>query len=220
MEEQLKLDIADTASMEPSMKYNPLQEYVPKERRLVVDWPGLISIAGDRGYFPGCRMVRFTDGVAPDGLSEEDRERLREQLKPLNDGWASAADQLNVLCQWRGNLSIVDWRIEGNSIWCVITLQLEAQQLEDFQEAGRILEIEMRRLKQERAEAGAKDQAKVQEEKGNDAMFLALGKKAHEHNLLGKLRELEEENAKLKGEKKELSAVITKFEKAGPKKGK
>jgi hypothetical protein len=198
----------EAAGLEPAAKYSALQEYVPKDRKLVVNWPGLISVAGDRGYFPGCRLVAFHDREQPEGL---DGENINDLYKHCGaDGWPPAADQLNTFAQHYGNLAIVDWRIVGSSIYCLITTQLDGDQLEDFQFAGRVLEQAMRERRAEREEqtkaAGEAAAAKERE----DAEALALGRKAKEHNLMGKLRDLEEENADMK---RRLKLLIKKAEK-------
>lgn len=199
MSETEVVPVAAMAGIEPSSKYSTLQEYVPRDRRLVVNWPGLISIAGDRGYFPGCRLVSFANDCCPQGLSIEDADALLRQLEKASWVGVTSADQLNTFAQYRGNLAIVDWRIDNSGrIHCLITTQLDGENLEDFQEAGRILEIEMRRLREERAAKAAEQVEAASKKQADDAEVMVLGRKAKEHNLLGKLRELEEENFDLK----------------------
>jgi hypothetical protein len=200
--------------MEPSAKYSTMQEYVPKDRQLVINWPGLISVAGDRGYFPGCRMVRFEDFMTPVGLSTEDTSLLQKQCLAAGPNltwmtndiqtWPAAADQLNVFAQWRGNLNVVDWRIDNSGKYhLLITTQLDAENLEDFQFAGQVLERAMRERKEERA--ATREELKAAEAKAELEMrdLVEVGKKAREHNLFQKLRDLEVEVLELKRQVKQ-----------------
>lgn len=214
---------AEMVAIEPAAKYSTMENYIPKDRQLVVNWPGLISIAGDRGYFPGCRLVTFRNYFPPIGLSAEDCGLLYGQSRTIDGasfdattgtGWPSADDQLNAFAQHRGNLAIVDWRItNAGDIKCLITTQLDGDNLEDFQEAGRIMEIEMRRLREERAKRTAEAEEQKAKQAAEDAETMTLGRKAKEHNLLNKLRQLDEENADLK-------ARLKTYEKAAKKGGK
>lgn len=192
------LTAADMVATEPAMKYSTIQEYYPKTRELMTNWPGLISVAGDRGYYPGCRMVFFLDTSGPQGLDRENEKKLLDAVGGL---WGSAADQANAFFRTFGNLTVVDWRIfnvgHQLAIGMLITTQLDGKELQDFQEAGRRFELIIREVREEREKAEEAEAQASAKEQENIAELVALGRTAKEHNLIGKNRELEEQNADL-----------------------
>lgn len=199
-----RVDPVDAISLEPSFKMGTPTTYVHKERKAVVGWPGLISLAGHRGYFPGCRAIEFRDREEPAGLTPEDLENLQKQAQAEGHqlDLLAAADQMNLYFHYRGNLSVVDFRITDYGIMCLITTQLDARELEDFQEASRIMDNEMQRIRKERKEKEEiTDKEKAEKERA-DKELMILGRKAKEFNLLEKLRELDDENLSLKRELK------------------
>lgn len=198
-----KLTAADMVATEPAMKYSTIQEYYPKTRELMTNWPGLISVAGDRGYYPGCRMVFFFNSYGPEGLDQANKAKLAEALGIGADDtfWPGAADQANAFFKTFGNLTVVDWRIfnvnSGLALGMLITTQLDGKELQDFQEAGRRFELIIREVREEREKAEEAEALASAKEQENIAELVALGRTAKEHNLIGKNRELEEQNADL-----------------------
>ena len=198
----------DPVAVEPSFRYSTPQTYVPGSRRLTIEFPGNVTVTGPRGYYPGCRMVRFRDFNEPEGLSAEDRKRLHEELGGV---WRSTVDQVNCYFDNRANLSLVESTLaaDGSSLTGLLTRQLEGRELELFQEAGRQLDVIMTKLREEDAEVAAKAEAAAAEKAANDKDALEVGRKALEHNIFGQLREASAKIVELQTELKALKKRVT-----------
>lgn len=194
------LELADIAGEEPAVVYSKIRTQYPTARKAMLNAPGLVALAGDRGHFPGCRFVCFKAKVGPSGLDADNIEELATALG-LQPGaeWPGAEAQINKFFEVFGNLMIVSWYVSfGGDIYAVITTQLENDAMEDMKFAGQELSRLMEKFRAEREEKkAAKAQAARAEEEENKAL-IELGRKTRDHNLIGKLRELEEQVADLK----------------------
>lgn len=198
---------------EPGVNYSTPKQYIGKKRRLTVEWPGMVTITGPRGYYPGCRMVRFQDESAPEGLSSEDILNLAEELGIAQPDsgtvvWPGAVDQVNCYFEHRSNLAFVDMAMtsSGYAISGLITRQLDGKELDDFQEASQELQALMDQRAAKRREEAAKEQAAAAEEASKEKAYLEVGKTAVENNLLGQLKTLKKEVADLKAQNKALTS--------------
>lgn len=187
------------------VKDSALKAYYPKARKAMSNWPGLVSVAGERGYYPGCRALTFHEKPSyTEGLTEEEyAEWLKEWDTEVHDSGPAA--QVNKFFEKYGNLTIVQLDVDDAGKWhMLVTTQLEKEELEDMQAAAEILDREMQKRRQEREEAMEEVKKQEREEAAENARLIALGKKAEEHNLLAKLKELAEQNEHLQKELKKL----------------
>jgi hypothetical protein len=146
--------------------------------------PGHISWATDGANFSGCRAVTFTPaGVV--GLTAEDEATLRQE----NDGvgCASAVSWMNLYFSKRANLLMLSMDVADEGITCLVTSQLDDEDLEEFQEIQQRVNLDMREWRERRA----KDKQAAQESAVELRRLAAIGKKAEDHNLFEKLRKLE-----------------------------
>lgn len=192
-----------------------LSTTLPKKRDVIINRPGNINIAGDRGHYPGCRVAVFSDdGVY--GLEDADRERLYKQIAEASEPsepW-TAAKTLNLYFKHRANLlTVALFGTGGGDITVVFTNQLEDEELEEFQEFTQEWGAKQREREAKRAEEAQKkkDEEKARNEEMN--ALITLGKKARDHNLVEKLRELDEEVKRLRAE-------LSRYKKDDRKKGK
>lgn len=180
---------------DPAVLYNPSTR-LPAKRELKVERPGNVNYAAPGGSYPGSRVVTFHAARA-EGLEDEDAKRFLAQLQ--EEPPASAADALNLYFKHRANLlTVAVMTGHDGSLTVIFTNHLEGERLEWFhryqQEVARTMEKWEAEQEKKREEAEAKAKAKAEEE----ATLLALGKKARDHNLIERLRELDEENKKLR----------------------
>ena len=159
-------------------------------KRVQDKYPGHIAWASDRANFSGCRAIRFTpEGVV--GLEKHDNEKLLREAQEHEanggtylgspEGWA------NLYFSTRANLLVVERTLTEESIGMLITTQLDADDLEEFQEVTKRVELDMREWRAKRAEQRASEEAARKDE----ARLADIGRTVEEHNLIGKLRELE-----------------------------
>lgn len=185
-------NLADDTTVEPSVAHSKMTTYV-KPRPPVINSPGLVNIAGDKGYFNGCRLVVFTDFEPPIGLMDGYRDKLLEALTPEGDEpwWPTAVEQINGLFEEFANLSIVDWRLMGKDIGVILTTNYTPEDLEDLQFVASVTEAEMRKRREARAAAKEEEEKKKAADRHEELALIEIGKKAKDHNLFGKLRDLE-----------------------------
>lgn len=161
-------------------------------KMLLSKYPGHISWASDRANFSGCRVVTFYAGTAT-GLDPEDEALFKKQydeaFAPQKLAYRSSEAVLNLYFSTRANLLVVDMKPTfDDGIMCLVTTQLDEEDLEELQESQQFLEVHMRQWREARAERKQKESANVAE----IHRLAAIGKKAEDHNLFEKLRKLEE----------------------------
>jgi hypothetical protein len=170
-------------------------------------FPGHIAWASDRGSFSGNRVITFVEGGAQ-GLEPTDEGVLIEQmkLKGMFEEGADAAPEaiMNLYFSTRSNLLVVDMAVSETTITILVTTQLDGDDLEEFQEVNRRIQIEMRPWREERAAAKQKAADEVRE----NQRLIEVGRKAETYNLNGKYDKVLEEN-------KALKAKLAYFEKDG-----
>lgn len=159
-------------------------------KRVQDKYPGHIAWASDRANFSGCRAIRFTS-TGPRGLTPADAKQFREELVAYegdNDVELNTAeDYANLYFSTRANLLVVERTLTEDSIGMLITTQLDADDLEEFQEVTKRVELDMREWRAKRAEQRASEEAARKDE----ARLADIGRTVEKHNLIGKLRELE-----------------------------
>lgn len=160
-------------------------------KMLLSKYPGHISWASDRANFSGCRVVTFLGGFA-DGLDPEDEALFKKQFLEAHGDpskkYVSPEATMNLYFSTRANLLMVDMKPSTAGLTCLVTTQLDEEDLEELQESQQFLEVHMRQWREARAERKLKESANVAE----IHRLAAIGKKAEDHNLFEKLRKLEE----------------------------
>lgn len=160
-------------------------------KMLLSKYPGHISWASDRANFSGCRVVTFYSGIV-DGLTSDDKDQFKKQWEAaFPEGtrkYVAPEDTMNLYFSTRANLLVVAMQpSQDGGIMCLITTQLDEEDLEELQESQQFLEVHMRQWREARNERKAKEVANVAEIR----RLAEIGKKAEEHNLFERLRELE-----------------------------
>ncbi len=190
---------------------------IPKRRDLILNRPGNINYAGERGSFPGCRLVEFTSQGGVNGLEEADFNKFRAQLDAAKvDGLAdiSASTVANLYFQHRANLLIVQATVDaGGSFWVLYTNQLEGDEMEDFQEYSRFVSAHMEEFREKRAAKRAKEQEAEEAIKAEAAQLIELGKKEKAGGFVARARRAEDEVERLSKELLKLKAKLQKLEK-------
>jgi hypothetical protein len=203
MTEQLDWD-EEMSNLDPSsVKGPPVQQHVA--RKLFDKAPGFIAaIMRNGATAQGARLVRFTQFAVPVGLEPEDEKDYR-----VNGDYkdASAEEVMNDYFARRGNLILLEmWPINDGTgdIVALIGTTFDEQDLEEWEEIQRVVEREMTKYR------SAKENDKAKAELASKAAAEQLkadaevGRKVREHNLLGKLRDLEDEMVKLRAENNKL----------------
>lgn len=196
MTEQLDLDPS-------SVKGPPVQQHVA--RKLFDKAPGHIAaIMRNGATAQGARLIRFGQFAVPSGLEIEDEKdyRIHGDYKD-----ASAEEVMNDYFSRRGNLILLEmWPINDSTgdIVALVGTTFDEQDLEEWEEIQRVVEREMKKYRDnkenEKAKAELASKAAAEQQRAD----AEVGRKVREHNLLGKLRELEDEMVKLRAENNRL----------------
>lgn len=178
--------------------------------------PGHISFASDRANFGGCRIVTFNHGTC-DGLEAEDEEKFEVQVAAYCEGRSAevvetqtvgtnnaitgptyvptAVELVNLYFSTRANLLVLSITTDNNGAQTLlITNQLDDDDLAEFEEIQRRVQLDMREWREARA---ARKDAEAEVARENRRL-VEVGKKAEQYNLFEKLRKLEAEIATLK----------------------
>lgn len=146
--------------------------------------PGHISWATDTANFAGCRAVRFAPGCIV-GLEADDEAEFEKQHTHPN---RSPVELMNTYFQHRANLLMLQMQVDAEgSITCLVTSQLDDEDLEEFQEIQQRINLDMREWRERRA----KDKAAAAESAAELKRLAEIGRKAETYNLFEKLRKLE-----------------------------
>jgi hypothetical protein len=201
------------AKVDPAELYNPSTR-LPKKRDMVVQRPGNINYAAPGGSFPGSRIVEFTP-FDVFGLEEEDYNKLHEQVGQDENGPSKplrAVEWLNLYFKHRANLLTTNVQVssDGNSIFVIFTNHLEGGKLEYFQKYQSVVADTMQKWEDEQA-AKAEEEAKTAEARRKETeSLIELGKKARDHNLITKLKELADEVDELRKKNAKLEKAAKK----------
>lgn len=171
---------------------------LPTRRAYVMNRPGHIAIAGPNGNFPGCKLLHVTVGVNKwdDGIDPTIDAKIREALGAGEEDTINPVAYVNEFFRQQGGLLVVDLHVhQDGAVSVLYTNQLEGEELEEFQEFSHTVSAHMQEWRRKRDEAKAEEEQKKLRVEADARELLELGKKAKEHNLFGKLRDLE---AKLK----------------------
>lgn len=176
-------------------------------------FPGHIAWATDRANFSGCRIVKFTDDDGAYGLSKEDAAKFREQIiEYINQhtmrGEESpdlmAEDLANLYFSTRSNLLVVHSEIGEGYVALFVTTQLDEDDLDEFMEVQRRVNIDMAEWRKQR---DADREARAEQAREN-LRLIEVGRKAEEYGWAKKNRELEEANEELQDYINELEAAF------------
>ena len=173
-------------------------------------FPGHISWATDSANFSGCRIITFYDDLTASGLSVDDAAQLEAQLEAqlaeLSEdqrAYMMAADLMNLYFSKRANLLLVHMMPGTEQITCLITTQLDEDDLAEFEEVQRRVQLDMREWREKRD----KDREEAAQAAREERRLIEVGRKAETYNLFAKLRELEEEVKALKAAAKEAASA-------------
>ncbi len=160
MSDDNKVDVALTVE----------QATLPAVREFVIDRPGHINYAEQRGNYVGCKIVSFT----------------RSPISDVTDV-KSAADKMNTFFREQANLLVVGIWPFADRIDVLFTNTLDGEQLEEMKENERVVALHMQEWKKERAERQTAQQ--VQQNKAQEEVkrLVAKGRKCeNDHGGLGK----------------------------------
>lgn len=146
--------------------------------------PGHISYATDRANFPGGRLLEFYFGEVY-GMRPEEEEKFIEENPDFTE--MAASELMNAYFARRTNLLVVNMGVIGDGVYALVTSQLDDDDLEEFTEIQRRVQLDMREWRKKRAEKKALEAERVAEHK----RLIEVGKKAEQYNLFEKLRKLE-----------------------------
>lgn len=167
------------------------------QKTLMDKYPGHISWATDRANFSGCRMIEFRNHDVV-GLERADAERFIAEVQAGADPERAfpleAVEVMNLYFSTRANLLIIDLNVTVTGIVCLITTQLDDEDLQMMEDVRQLNQVAMREIQIKRD--AAREARRAQEKE--DKRLLAWAKQAEAHNLAGRLRELEQENAQLR----------------------
>lgn len=158
-------------------------------------YPGHITWATDRGSFSGGREIKFRDG-SWSGLEAEDNALFTAQLGEYtkNVGTCSAQELANLYFSKRANLLVVDRQVTEGSIAYIITTQLDAEDLEEFEEVQKRVQLDMREWRERRE----KDKQQALEDAAEERRLIEVGRKAETYAVFKRNRELEDEVTELR----------------------
>lgn len=187
-------EIVNATELLSTMPHRPKREQTLKT---VMDkWPGHITVANDRASFSGCRIIEFQNTGTVAGLEVDDAAVYYDQLEDVSAaevGWGPA-DYMNLYFSHRANLLCIDWKPTDTGILCIVTTQLDDEDLEEFQEAQVRVNLEMRDWRERKAKEREAAEADAREQR----RLAAVGKNAETYNLAGRIRELEAELSELR----------------------
>jgi hypothetical protein len=212
----------DPSNALPTGHIPPQKERPQKYKALFKNALGEITYASPRGLNAfGCAVVQFIDGDPPEGLEDREIGVLAEQCGIDADDlflsdeaagddvyrmgvWPSAAEQMNLFFAHRANILLVEVSFGKDSISCLMGLMFDGEDLDELEAFQRITDQHMREYRERKAEA--KEAAEKSEKDAAEQLHAdaELGKKAREHNLVGKLQLLE---GKLKKAVKQRNSV-------------
>lgn len=176
---------------------------LPVNRNFAIKRPGHIAWAAENGNYPGCRLlvaqVDANGGLLVDGASDEESQRIFDSNTTID----SPADYINEFFRQHGGLLVVHMSVGPRSVAVLFTNQLEGEELEEFNEFSATISLHMQEWRKKRDEEKEAQRMKELEVQQEAKEILELGKKAKEHNLFNKLRELEKLVARYETELKE-----------------
>lgn len=185
-----KLDTRD-----PAQTYNPSTR-LPAKRELKVTRPGNINFAAPGGSYPGSRIITVYDNGIQ-GLEVDDGMKLVDQANDEKPG--NAAEWANLYFKHRANLltTAVVPTFDGGLV-ILFTNHLEGERLEYFQKYQSVVSETMEKWEAEQQEKRAKEEEVINARVAENNALIELGRKARDHNLLAKLKELDGQVTKMK----------------------
>lgn len=173
------------------------------ERVLMDKLPGHIADISTGGQWPGCRIIEFKHGGVVKGLRQDMAEYLNEKCKDAL--YANPVEMMNKFFELFANYLVVWKQLDGHgNIVVQYTSMLDEEDTMDLQE---VAAEQRKQMNKKRAERRAKREAEEEAKRAETAALITLGKAARDHNLMGKLKELEEKVTELKKEVKNAKRV-------------
>lgn len=170
-----------------------LKQRLPQNRRLIINRPGHINVATDKGNYPGCRLAFFHHEGFVEGLMPEDKTALEQQVRESGLNYpVSVPDMVNLYFSHRANLLVVDIIPTQDGLWVEWTNQLEGNTVSlftKFSQAWSAVEQAIMDRDAEEKEAELKAQA---DKEAEEKALITLGKNVRDQNLIQKLREASE----------------------------
>jgi len=166
-------------------------------RKLFDKAPGHIAAVMRNGATAqGARLVNFVHGGTPYGLEPTDEADLRRNIVCSGK---TANEIMNEYFAQRGNLILLEmWPDADGSVLALIGTTFDESDMEEWEEIQRVVDREMKKYRESKANEKAKAELAAKEAEKQVQLDAEVGRKVREHNLLGKLRDLE---ARLKGDK-------------------
>lgn len=191
---------------DPAATYNPSTR-LSKKRDFIIERPGNVNYAAPGGSFPGSRIVVFCSNGEVQGLEPDDHAKFLSQVQEENEKGLplNAASCSNLYFKHRANLLTVAAVPDGGDILVMFTNHLEGKKLAYFQKYSSLMAETMEKFEAEEEEREAKEAETAKAAAKEKDLLAELGKKCRDHNLLGKLKDIGEENEKLKKENKKLA---------------
>lgn len=187
-------EVVDPAEITAIPANHPTREQT--EKSLWEKQPGHIAWSVGTAHHAGCRVITFLDSGV-EGLMEDDNARFQEELafKRRPD---SPAAYMNAYFSTRANLLVVDMKPDCGTLHVIVTTQVDERDLDIMQEI-QLLNSEMyaearKRIEDRQAVRAEQVRAMEREQK----RLAEIGKRAEDHNLAGRVKELEAENAALR----------------------
>lgn len=186
---------------------------IPKKRDLVLNRPGNINYAGDRGSFPGCRLIEFTGYGDVKGLEAADEAKFNEQraAEGILGNKPTASTLVNLYFKHRGNMLTVNMTIDASgAVWVLVTNQLEGEELEAFHEVSNKTSQWMEEFRERRAAEKEKQEEALRKQEAERAELVELGRKEKAGNFIARARDAEEKLEKLSKENLRLRRKLEK----------
>jgi len=189
---------------------------LPKKRDLVINRPGNINYAGERGHFPGCRLLEFTGYGEVKGLEAADAAKFEVQRAEagLSDKQANASELVNLYFKHRGNMLTVAYDVDASgAVWVLATNQLEGDELEAFHHIAQMTTQWMDEWREKKEHEKERANEHARKNLHEQAELIPLGKKERDGNFVERARKAEDENEKLRKENAKLRAAEKKGKK-------
>lgn len=184
----------DPVELTATIPVHPSREQT--EKSLWERQPGHIAWSVGTAHHAGCRVLTFLDSGV-EGLMEDDNARFQEELA-FKRRPSSPAEFMNAYFSTRANLLVVDMKPDCGTLHVIVTNQLDPDDLDIMQEIQQLNQQMYAEARKRIEDRNTERRQKLQTEQAEQKRLAAIGKTAEDHNILGRFRELEEENAALR----------------------
>lgn len=187
---------------------------IPKKRDLVLNRPGNINYAGERGSFPGCRLIEFTNYGEVKGLEDNDAAKfLQQRAESGSPARASSSELANLYFKHRGNMLTVNMSIDASgSVWVLATNQLEGDELEAFHEVANRTTQWMEEWREKKQAEKEKQEEALRQNEIERNELIELGRKEKAGNFVKRARDAEDKVEQLSKDLLRLRRKVEKLE--------